>query len=805
MVIRAIFFSFLLFNFPLVLTAQIAEDKIMAGIDSFALNRPQEKAYIQTDKQTYLSGETIWFKTYATLGEKLTILSKVIYVDMIDITGKVLQKQMLKLENGMADGAMDITKQLSSGDYYVRCYTLWMLNFPAFITQQKISVLNYNNIQKAKPVIPANAAIAINFYPEGGNMIVGLKSVIAFKALDENNNPLNITGIVQNSKNEKRASFVTAHNGMGSFELTMAAGESYKAIITANGNQQTIALPAAKEEGITINVDNTNTNKAFIKVERSEKNKTTYNNLTILAQCNYQVVYIGKLNIDEGQDAVAINKKNLPAGIMQVTVLTAEGKPLAERILFVGNHTINNELLQSINTSTEKRKKNILTLNAMDFNNLQAAISVTNADADVLKKPTSILSNFLLSSDIKGIIHEPAYYFKDKDPQTLQHLDLVMLVNGWRRFNLDELVSNKLPALYYPFETSMSISGKLLQGNGKSAVRSGRVNLIIQAEDSTKILSEATVNDASLFVVDHLEYKKDATIYYQGTNTGKENAIVTVKFNDAYYDTLKKATLNAITYEQSDEKLSEFNRKLIAQKQSNDISFGKTLESVTVKAKKVSVIDSLNNLYASPFFFESDQTITVDDNANAFDMLQLLQRMVPGLVVNKTDTGTQVNFGRYNGLNYFSSDVDNSSVQFFLNEVPVSAAIIDALNPTDVGVVKIYKGATAIALGADRGAIAIYTVKGKSTRDWRDKGFDYIKKAGYTVQKEFYAMDYAKINTESIPTDIRPTLFWNPSIKIIDGKADIQFYNDDAAKKFNIVIEGIDADGKLLHIEKIIQ
>lgn len=793
------FFFYSLFS-VIVAWAQPAEERVVAAIDSFALDRPQEKAYLQTDKSTYLSGETIWYKAYVTLGEKPTILSTVLYVDITDQSGKVMDKQMLQLTAGTAKGGITIKKEWQGGDYFARCYTLWMQNFPAFIDRKKIRLVNYNDAKKTTTAA-LSKNITVSFFPEGGNLVSGLKSIVAFKAVDDYGQPVTIAGDIVNSKNKKTASFTTLHDGMGSFELQPAAGETYTAVIA--GQQKNIPLPAIRPEGITLTIDNTNANKAFVKVERSTTNSAAYNNLLLIAQSNYQVVSISKLNIDEGLDAAAINKKNLQPGIMQVTVLTADGKPLAERLVFIANHTIDNDKLVAGTIDTDKRKKNELNLDVTGFSHLSAAVSVTNADAEPALAQSSILSSLLLASDIKGQVNEPTYYFANKDPQTLQALDLLMMVNGWRRFNLNELMTGKLPPLHYPFETSMSISGKVLHANGKAPLGSGKINLIVKGSDSTSILSEARTDENGVFVVDKLNFRQDATVYYQGTNSNRENAIVTVKLNDAYIDTLKNTGAAGQSLAPGYVPISPFNEQAMKKQQQDDPSFGKTLETVTVKGRRLSVADSLNNVYASPYFYNSDQTVAVDDNVNAFDIWQFLQRSTPGLKVNRTDTGIQVNFSRYDGLNFFSQEAGNG-VQLFLNEVPVAADVVDAVNPSDIALVKIYKGATAIALGADRGAIALYTVKGKSTRDWRDKGFDYFKRTGYAVEKEFYNMDYNRVNSSQVASDIRPTLYWEPEVKVINGKAVIAFYTDDVAKKFHVTVEGVDGNGKLLHVEKIV-
>jgi hypothetical protein len=207
-------------------------------------------------------------------------------------------------------------------------------------------------------------------------------------------------------------------------------------------------------------------------------------------------------------------------------------------------------------------------------------------------------------------------------------------------------------------------------------------------------------------------------------------------------------------------------------------------------------------VYATEIFHNSDQTLPLDSNTHYIDIWQFLNRSVPGISISNTDTGKRVYFSRYAGLDAFSEG-GGSSVQFFLNEVPVSVDIIDGIHPDDVGLVKVFKGNTAIILGADRGAIAVYTKKGASTRDWRKRGFDAFKLSGYSVTREFY---HATGPEKKDLPDRRVTLYWNPELKQnANGKAVISFYNDDFAKRFTVVIQGIDTEGKLLSIERVVE
>jgi hypothetical protein len=793
----------LLILFGKTSSSQTITEKIITSLDSFSLIQPQEKAYVKTDREFYLSGETIWIKAFTTLNNNPTVLSKILYVELINGEGVLVDKKMLKLKRGSSKSAFDTRSNFLSGEYTIRAYTLWMLNFPDFIFEKRVLIKNPNDKKDESIVSNNKQDLKLDFFPEGGNLINGLKSVVAIKATNQYGNPYSLKGNILNEKNEVISNFETMIGGIAKIEITPNINETYRAQIISEGSlNKTFQFPKALAEGIVLTIDNASLNKTFASITRSKQNASHYNNLIIVAQINYELAYLGKLNLDEGLDAVAIPKKNLPPGIMQISILTQEGVPLAERIVFVANHQIDSSFIKKDIINYEKRKKNVLKINLTDFKNIDAAISITNANG-FNNENQNILSYLLMSSDIKGKINQPGYYFRNKEKQTLDDLDLVMLTNGWRRYKLENVLVNQYSTPNFPFERSIRITGKVLESNGKDFLKAGKINLIINGEDSTKIVSQANTNASSVFVIDNIDFKKEATVFYQGANLVNKNAIVAVKFDPSYFDTLKKpSNWNSSVAIAANKAIKEFLNILITQKQENDKS--KTLETVVIKSKKSSAIDSLNKLYSSDIFYESDQTIPVNTELSFGDIWQFLRRNIPGISIIRADTGTQVNFTRYQGADYFSENGVNG-VQFFLNEIPVSVDVIESLYAEDIGLLKVYKGNSAITLGASRGAIALYTVKGKSTRDWRQKGFDFIKRLGYSVDREFSEINYSKINPDESYKDIRPTLYWNPSLKQTGNNATIEFYNDDICKKFKIVVEGIDENGKLLYAEKIIE
>ncbi len=785
---------------------QTVSEKIIAALDTFSYIEPHEKAYLQTDRNAYLAGESIFFKAYILFDEKPTILSKIVYAELVNKYGQIIEKKMLPLANGISAGNFNINPSTPDGIYFIRCYTLWMLNMPDFIFEKKVIV--YNRIPTDTITTYVSPKLECKFYPEGGDLVYGVKSRIAFKATLFAENNKNFTATLVDNNNIKIDSFKSIHNDMGYFELTPEQGKSYKVVLNyaPSTENNLFSLPTPKNEGIVISTDNSNLNKVFLKVERSENKKAAYNNLIVAAQMNNKIVYMGKLNFDEGLDALAISKKNLPAGIMQITVFDESGNPLAERLVFVANHSINKDLIKSKKNSLLKREKNILEIDLKVYTNANASISITNAVAEKFSSSANILSVLLLTNDLKGDIYNSKYYFNDKEFKTLSHLDLVMMTNGWRRFKWSEIIKNQFTTPKYTIERSLNVSGNIFQSNGKSLLKSSKINLIINGEDSTKIISEASTNAKGEFYVDNINFKKEATVFYQGTNLNNKESLVSVKLNPFYFDLLQKASIKSnLNYysEYSLVPLHYFSKLMNQKKLANNVK-SKTLETVVVKSKKISLKDSLDSKYATDIFYESDQTIPVNTNINTGDILQFLSNMIPGIIITRKNGESQVLFSRYQGLSFFSENTE-TGVQFFLNEVPVNIAVVESLFAEDIGLVKVFKGNTAIALGANRGAIALYTVKGKIAKDWRTKGFDFVKKLGYSVVREFNEINYSIIKPESEFKDERTTLYWNPSIKVKEGISLIEFYNDDVCKKIKITIEGIDENGKLIYEDKEIE
>ena len=813
-------FTFLLF---VAMQTSAQTDLLKKNLDKWRNEYPQEKIYLQTDKSYYVGGEDIWIKTWCTTIDGPTFLSRIVYIDIVDQKGIVVQKKMYQLDSlGSTAASFSIPSNILSGNYSINAYTLWMLNFPDFIFRKNIFIYGNDYKPDASIANKPGAKLQLVFFPEGGDLINGVENRIAFKATDSYGYPITIKGQIETEDGLKVADIATEHDGMGVFEFQPTVGKKYSAAITSGGNSKlTFQLPAIKEEGINLKINNTNPNRLFIVLRRGEKNKDAFNELKVVTQLNYQVINTTLLNIDEGQAAASISKKGFPPGILQITVFDKNNLPVAERIAFNENYSFVQPVIKNELKNLSGKGKNRISFSFDSTANPSISCLVTDYDATSLYVE-NIASSLLFAAELKGNIFNSGYYVKDKDPVTLRHLDLLLMTQGWRRFDWKKINSQEPPILKFPVESAITFRGTMYKSDRKEIVKDGKVSFIIRGADSTSILAEATVTDKGEFLLSDINYKKDAEVAYMGTNNKKENFIVDVKLFPNYIDSLKKSmftsTLNLDTAD-----IANGRSQLLLSLQSsillNDsVAKYKTLDNVILKAHKISKADSLNNEYASGIF-QTGKSIDPKDFKNAFSIWQMLQQSVPGITIEGNPFDPTVSFNRFSGLaipdpvsGEGSDDplstpdiLEEGGIAYYINEVNVSKDVINSLSVSDIALIKVLKNEAA-ALGVTQGAIAFYTKSGADfTGRIYDKTYTKERRDGYAIVKEFYSPDYTSPE-KKLDKDNRYTLYWNGAIvPAKDGKYRFEFYNNDMSKKLRLLIQGISSDGELIYNQIIIE
>ncbi len=792
------------------------------SLDKWRTENPQEKIFVQTDKEVYFAGETIWMKAWCILDGVPTDLSKQIYITLSNTAGIIVHKKLYKLDSvASCAGDFVLPDTISTGNYTLHAYSLWMLNYSNFVFKKSLFIYNTG----AAPVFKtASTPVSVNFFPEGGDLVEGLTSRVGVKVTDKFGYPLTASGTVKD-KNTKApvTNFSTKHDGLCYFEITPAAGKEYNATVSVSGiGELEFNLPRVKKEGIVLKVENSNPGRLFALINCADNNRQKYNKAQVIAQMHNTIVYQAMLDIDAGQNAISIPKKNLPPGIMQVTVF-AENIPVAERLCFIDNFSVLSPDIKTELISRGPQARNVLSFEIPEAEKLKSiSCQVISYDKKDTLLPTrdNIVSHLLLSNDINGYIHNPGYYFNDKSPVKLKHLDLLMLTQGWRRFKWDEVLTQSTTPLLFPFESSIVYKGTMHKSDRKETISNGRVSFIVRGADSTTVLAEAATNDKGEFIVKGLNFTKEASIAYMGTDLKKENFIVDVKLEPNYIDTLKanglilSADMNPDRIMQQNTLLQNYYR-LQQEFNKNKVV---TLDEVTIRTRVLTPEEKLNKEYASPMF-QLGKSIDPSSYKHFTTIWQILRQAVSGITVGTDPFDPEVSFNRFAGMGSGGgggnlagagapgeSDISTAGLEtsngiaYFINEINVPKEVFATLSVDDVALIKVMK-TEAFALGANMGAIVAYTKTGSfSNKRVYDKSYTVVNKEGYAIEREFYSPTPDVLPASN---DLRYTLYWNGNIQAAkDGKFRIQFYNNQSENDYMLIIQGLDKDGNFIYYKR---
>ncbi|MBX2931028.1 MAG: hypothetical protein KF781_03650 [Chitinophagaceae bacterium] len=793
--------------FIILIAACLLHKNLIAQPDSilqvYATNFQEEKVFIHFDKTSYLPGETIWFKAYLAAATELSTISKNFYAEFTDSAGNVLQHFTAPIILSSAKGMFAIPSNYKQKSIYIKAYTSWMLNFDStFLYKKSIPIIQTTTNHHVATSIPTTT---IHFFAEGGNLINELQSRVAFKATTKTGYPVSVKGAIYNNSGKLIDSIFSEHDGMGSFFITPKQGESYTVKwIDEWTINHTTTLPLALQEGITMRVTN-DYDKIALTINRQEKAPNELKILRIVATMHKHMVYRSNVRLLNNTNITAeIPISNLPTGILQITVFNANWLPIAERIFFVKTDDYESPVDARIfKPNFNAKAKNFIEINIPD--EITSNVSVAITDADVTTAATEdIISSLLLTSDIKGYVHNPMFYFSNNADSTKKFLDLVMLTNGWRKINWTKVAQNKTPTITYPKDTTyLSLAGKVFGAKTSQLIKAESINLFIRTKDSAMRFLSMPIQPDGSFLQKNYIFFDTATAFYQ-FNKNKDLAYSTaVNFSNLLLNAPLKITTDSFIVKQAINDTVGLAKRLQLWEQQKAIDkFNKTttLEEVTVTTKYKRPEDKLDNEYTSGLFRGGDaQQFDIENDpmaVGAINILSYLEGRVAGLMINNTSAPPSIMWrGGTPGL--------------YLNEMLTSSDAIQTISVSDIAYIKVIKPPFLGGIGgsSSAGAIAIYTKKGKSMNTESTRSLDNKKVAGYTVTKEFYAPNYEENAELKSLNDIRTTLYWNPYV-ILDAKnrtVQLSFFNNDVTKKMSINIQGMNEEGKLISIQKNVQ
>jgi len=357
--------------------------------------------------------------------------------------------------------------------------------------------------------------------------VAGIRSKVAFKAIGINGLGAEVNGAIVDNDNHEVAKFESAHLGMGCFYITPADGKTYKAKVTySNGIQDLIELPKVSGSGITLSLNNDSIPKAAVRIEASadyyRQNRGKTYSLVIYTM---GVATTVNCKLDSPVVKLDILKRKLHTGVAVVTLFSPTNEPLSERLLFIQNYDQLNLSVSSKNSYAKREHVNIK-LNVLNRRGEPSNGSFSVAVTDESKvgaqdsRADNILTNLLLTSDLKGYIEQPDYYFADTSAQARQNLDLVMLTQGYRRFEWKKILDSALDSkpAYQP-ENGLSIAG-LVKNISNKPVAGGSINLF---QPIGGLFLSARTDDKGMFRFANLVFTDTAHLVLSAAKANGKN------------------------------------------------------------------------------------------------------------------------------------------------------------------------------------------------------------------------------------------------------------------------------------------
>jgi hypothetical protein len=784
---RAIYVSLLVFTS----ICSLAQNPYKVKLDGFIKEQRQEKVYLHFDRAQYAAGEDVWFKAYIINASSHlpSEVSKTLHVELINEQRNIIDSLSLLIEDGVTNGSISLKKDIPPGSYRVRAYTAWMRNYDHNLFYNKdftiINTLSNDNPDQPEPLRYYQKKPRIQFLPEGGDLIDGLPTKIAIRATNNYGVGVAVNGTIIDKTGQVLTKFKCSDLGYGlAFIKEPRIDMMYHAIV----EEDTFNLPMVKKLGASIRVINNFKSEDVIITVLSTGLDLTDGTLVIHRRGMF---LFSEKCINKSSLAVVLKKSQLESGIIHITFFDRNQIPLTERLIFP-NRPLNEPGMEIISDKDvyQRRSAVNLLLNPNSNNVHSASITINPLTESSYKKYGENIENYvLLTSDLKGKIESPDYYFADTE-ESYQSLDLLMLTHGWARFNWTSLLNTEEFSPEYWPENGLTFSAKIYNYYTDKHLNEPLVSISIP---SIGVLSETfRIGEDGTFHVRDLELMDSTDIFIKalkskGEKTKESNiakislqhlprpAVASIPFSDT--------GINPFFYEKS-KKLNKISQTYFLDNQV------KRLEEVVITGKR----STLNEIDRRTLYREPSHRLILDDlpphaiTQSVFDLL----RRVPGVQV----------FGIYpnqeaiiRGINSFRG----GKPSYFLDGAPIDVTTVQNIPMINVEFIDILSGPRATIFGSTGagGVVLIYTrLSGSNKQRERPRGLLAFTHPGYHKAKEFYSPDYDLKKKEKTIPDFRPTLYWNPELKFKKKNAEIQFYTSDQPGNFVIRVEGIYSDGK---------
>ncbi len=823
----------LLFPFK-AFSAPLEEEDSISYYFRYHKSTCPEKLYLTLDRPYYEAGDTIWFRGTLVNADNNSYMVKTnyIYVELLNRKDQVVFRRKVARDNLCFHHNLPLAKDILSGEYTLRGYTSWMRNFDeAFFFSRKLTIVNKSAALLEDSILARD--FHVSFFPEGGTLLPGVDQRIAFKAVGNDGLPIEIDGTVKDGRGRVLVELHSEHDGMGVFLLPASATEK---VIKGDGSAglrdtlwteamirdyldaygmpfgRTFALPTAEDWGYALQIDSESTNNVRYRILRAkggaddiEVNGLLPDSMVLLLHSGSNLIsrkWISTVCDLSGE----IELSTCRNGVNHLVLCTADGIGLSRRLLFRLDSTYMVDGKVEVSSGNLRDRRDlvsmVLTLQDGAGRPMRGDFSVSvldggyvNCGYDSLRD--NLVSNLLLTSDLRGYIHRPGWYFNRDIPwrERLSGLDLLMQTHGWCRFSTDDFTRHPDHDFPEPLEEAEWLSGRITHLNKKDR---GRI-LPISVVDTMGISYGTGILDSlGHFFVGNLHYPDDARLQVRLLSYGKRPKFefdrpefpagfhkepFRVDFKEYLLDRQSdelmigldgyrtKLLSNVEVVEQRRRPLDD--RGKVIHKFSRDHSHIKANYDLYMNDRGIDIVNEMINNEWGKYM----------DEIESFDLLtpKPYDNRIPKIII------IDGNSRRYNGKRMLglvhTEDIDS-----------ITATVEVRLTRDSTSNIQRF--------------VRVYLHPGVEISELiPDKRRTIHRTFGYTLPEYFYHTVYRTEEERRWPEpDLRRTLTWFPSLQTDEsGKADFRFYNSDHVGPRHVVIEGVTFSGRPVRVERVLE
>lgn len=649
-------------------------------------------------------------------------------------------------------------------------------------------LVRYNNYEKYITIPQPDSLFDVTFHPEGGYAVPGTSCCMAFKAIDRQGRGVAVRGTVLDSVGNEVARFRDIHRGMGVFTFVPVNGQRYTAVVQAGDAEREFQLPEVDDRAAVLHVDNSRESSMVV-----EALGRVPAGAVIVGLQRGQVRFV----VPVSAGSLDIDKSMFSSGVVQVLLLAPDGTPLSERLAFVRGCNEPSATAASHLSAYLPRtgSKVLLTLDGFISDRGSVAVAVTDnkmTEADTL---TTIASQLLLQSELKGYVEDVGYYFRNPDRLVNVALDALMLTQGWRRYDVPKALQGVYAEPSARLERGQELTGRVLSMWRKKPLSNARVNVL--APDRGFAL-DAPTDAAGCFSFKGFNFPEGTKFIFQALNRKGKNEFNFMVDRDRFPEisAITPTPVNTADSVSGSDLLSTESGTRWRMAHNNGV-MEVLLDEVSITYTKLSA-KKPDDVYEAMATMSFSSEYIDDQHISTYDEIL---RKIPGL----SDEGG-VLYHRGKPVSYFVDGVAWS--------MPADARTTSAARNTTlwdfeqvyplftVKRIDFFRGGNAVLFSLDHqgGVLMITTKDGSEIDPWKQpETLQVVVPLGYQKPAEFYSPKY-EANAEADGTDMRPTVYWNPNVQIRGGKAMIEFYTSDSRDTdYTVRIEGLTDSGEIIH------